>query len=218
MLQFFWKQYLRLKYSSCSIHADILSRNVHFEKHVTVEKGCYIGADKIGKYSFIGMNSYVDKSTASIGRFCSIAMGAKISLNNHPMEWVSTHPFTYAKKYGFVNENISIEGISTKKTVIGNDVWMGANVTILAGVTIGDGAVIGANALVTKDVEPYSVVNGTPARHVKFRFDPETIKKLQEIKWWNWEDEKIKANLRLFRNPQEMINYKFPDSKLADSK
>lgn len=172
---------------------------------MTCEKGCFIGADKIGRYTFIGINSYVDKSTASIGRFCSIAMGAKISLNNHPMEWVSTHPFLYNKKYGFVPSSVFVEGVSDKKTTIGNDVWIGANVTILAGVKIGDGAVIGANALVTKDVEPYSVVNGIPAKHVKFRFEEETIKKLLEMKWWNWSDEKLKSKLEQFRNPGEFI-------------
>ncbi len=205
MLLFLWKCYLRLKNPSCRLHADTFTRNVNFEEHVTCEKGSYIGADKIGRYTFIGMNSYVDKSTSSIGRFCSIAMGAKISLNNHPMEWVSTHPFLYNKKYKFVDANVSVAGVNNKKTIIGNDVWIGANVTILAGVTIGDGAVLGANALVTKDVAPYSVVNGTPAKHVKFRFEEDVIKKLLEIKWWNWEDEKLKSRINSFRDPQKFF-------------
>ncbi|HET6990385.1 MAG TPA: CatB-related O-acetyltransferase, partial [Bacteroidia bacterium] len=171
----------------------------------TVEKGSYIGADKIGRYTFIGMNSYVDKSVSGIGRFCSIAMDAKIGLKNHPMEWVSTHPFLYTKKYGFVNENSVIPGIGDQKTSIGNDVWIGANVTIFAGVTIGDGAVIGANALVTKDVQAYSVVNGIPAKHVKFRFEENVVKRLLEIKWWNWDDAKLKSKITDFRNPGEFI-------------
>jgi virginiamycin A acetyltransferase len=194
-----------MKNPSCTIHADTLTRNVKFEDHVTIEKGCYIGADLIGRYSFVGIHSYVDKSVSSIGRFCSIAMGAKIGLNNHPMEWVSTHPFLYSKKYEFVNENISLPGVNDQRTIIGNDVWIGANVTILAGVSIGDGAVIGANALVTKDVEPYSVVNGIPAKHVKFRFEENVVKKLMEMKWWNWNDEKIKAKIASFRNPGDFI-------------
>jgi acetyltransferase-like isoleucine patch superfamily enzyme len=205
MFLFLWKCYLRLKNPSCTLQADTFTRNVNFEDHVTCEKGCFIGADKIGRYTFIGINSYVDKSTASIGRFCSIAMGAKISLNNHPMEWVSTHPFLYNKKYGFVPSSVFVEGVSDKKTTIGNDVWIGANVTILAGVKIGDGAVIGANALVTKDVEPYSVVNGIPAKHIKFRFEEEVVKKLLEIEWWNWSDEKLKSKLAEFRNPGAFV-------------
>lgn len=207
MLQFFWKLFVRIKNSSCTIHADTLTRNVNFEECVRIEKGCFIGADKIGRYTFIGLNSYVDKSVSSIGRFCSIAMGAKIGLNNHPMDWVSTHPFLYNKRYEFVPENISVEGVNDKRTVIGNDVWIGANVTILAGITIGDGAVIGANALVTKDVEPYSVVNGIPAKHVKFRFEENVVKKLLEMKWWNWDDAKLKLRISDFRNPENFIKW-----------
>ncbi len=203
--QYVWRQIVRMKNPTCKIGAGILAKDVIFEKHVTIEPNCYIGAQKIGKYTFIGMNSYVDKSTASIGRFCSIAMNAKISLNNHPLDRVSTHPFTYHKKYGFTSETEKIAGVNDKKTVIGNDVWIGANVTILAGVTVGDGAVIGANALVTKDVEPYSIVNGTPAAHVRYRFDEVTIKKLLEIKWWNWDDEKIRKQLPQFKKPEDLV-------------
>jgi len=205
LAQFLWRQIVRMQNPSCSIGSGILAKDVQFEKHVTIESGSYIGAQKIGKYTFIGMNSYVDKSTASIGRFCSIAMNARISLNNHPLDRVSTHPFTYHKKYGFVAETEKITGINDKKTIIGNDVWIGANVTILAGVTIGDGAVLGANSLVTKDVEPYSIVNGSPAAHVRYRFDEATIQKLCQSKWWDWEDEKIKKHLAGFRKPEEFL-------------
>jgi acetyltransferase-like isoleucine patch superfamily enzyme len=205
LVQFLFQQYIRLKNPTCTIHAYALSKQVKFDKHVTIEPGTYFAAKKIGKYSFIGINSYVDKSTASIGNFCSIAMNAKISLQNHPHEWVTTHPFTYRKKYGFVKENINIEGVNTKQTVIGNDVWIGANVTILAGVTIGNGAIIGANSLVSKDIEPYSIVSGTPARLVRYRFDEETIAKIQASQWWNWDDKKIQANLSKFSNTEAFL-------------
>ncbi len=205
LTQYIWRQLVRLKNPTCSIGSGIMAKDVVFEKHVTIESGSYIGAQKIGKYTFIGMNSYVHKSTASIGGFCSIAMNARISLHNHPLDRVSTHPFTYHKKYGFVNESEKIAGITDIKTVIGNDVWIGANVTILAGLTIGDGAVLGANSLVTKDVEPYSIVNGTPALHIRFRFDEATIKKLQQSKWWDWEDDKIKKHLAEFKKPEDFL-------------
>jgi len=104
-----------------------------------------------------------------------------------------------------VAQNEKIAGINDKQTVIGNDVWIGANVTILSGVTVGDGAVIGANTLVTKDVEPYSIVNGTPAQHVRYRFEEATIKKLLDSKWWNWEDEKIKKHLAEFRKSEDFL-------------
>lgn len=205
LAQFVWRQIVRLKNPTCSIGAGILAKGVVLEKHVTLEPGSFIGAQRIGKYTYIGMNSYVDKTTVSIGRFCSIAMNAHISLNNHPLDRVSTHPFTYHKKYGFVPETEKIPGITDKKTIIGNDVWIGANVTILAGVTIGNGAVLGANSLVTKDVDPYSIVNGTPASHVRYRFDEATIKKLQDSRWWDWDDEQIRKHLAEFRNPASFV-------------
>lgn len=90
---------------------------------------------------------------------------------------------------------------STKGDVIvGNDVWMASGVKILSGVKIGDGAVIGANALVSKDVEPYSIVGGNPAKLIKYRFDEETISKLLKIKWWDWDDEKVKESVSLLCN------------------
>lgn len=207
IIQFIWRQYVRLKNPSCTIDAEILAKDVQFEDHVTVESGCYIGTKKIGKYTFIGLNSYVDKSTDSIGRFCSIAMNSRISLNNHPLDWVSTHPFTYNKKYGFVSDNIKIENVNTKKTTIGNDAWIGTNVSILSGITIGNGAVIGAHSLVTKDVEPYSIVRGTPAQHIRFRFDEATIKKLLDTAWWNWDNKKLKKHITQFRDPGDFIKH-----------
>lgn len=206
LTQFIFRQYMRMKNPSCTIHANTLAKQVKLGKKITLEKGCYIGAREIGNFTFIGMNSYIDKSTASIGSFCSIAMHARISLKNHPLDWVTTHPFTYNKNYGIINENPFVEGVSNKETTIGHDVWIGANVTILAGVTIGNGAVLGANSLITKDVEPYSIVSGNPAKHIRSRFDEATIAKLQESKWWEWDEEKLKKHVNAFRNPQEFLN------------
>jgi len=198
--QYFWRKYLQLKHPSCTILADTLAKQVQLEDKITIETGCYIGAKKIGRCTFIGMNTYIDKSTESIGRFCSIAMNARISLKNHPMHWVSTHPFTYNKNYGFVDKNQTIEGLTDKKTTIGNDVWIGANVSILAGVNIGNGAILGANSLITKDVAPYSIVSGTPAQHIRYRFDEDLIEKINRSEWWNWSDSEIKSKLHLFKD------------------
>jgi virginiamycin A acetyltransferase len=201
IVQLLWRQYMRLKNPTCTIHAHTLARQVVLEKHVTIEQGCYIGAAHIGRCTFIGANSYIDKSTASIGRFCSIAMSARISLKNHPLDRVSTHPFTYSRKYGYVASDQAVQGVSDAKTTIGHDVWIGANVTVLAGVSIGNGAVLGANSVVTDDVAPYSIVHGTPARHVRYRFDEATIDQLQRSAWWDWDDERIRANIAAFRDP-----------------
>jgi acetyltransferase-like isoleucine patch superfamily enzyme len=126
-------------------------------------------------------------------------------LGNHPAKWVSTHPFAYDKKYGFVNQNWVFEEQITKKCVIGHDVWIGANAIILAGITVGNGSIIGANSLVTADVEPYSIVAGTPAKLIRFRFDQQTIDGLQHLKWWSWDDERIKQMVGEFDDPAKLL-------------
>lgn len=133
--------------------------------------------------------------TLSIGNFCSLANGVKILLGGeHRPDWVTTYPFNLLFKSAW-----EIAGHPRTKgdVVIGHDVWIGMEAIIMSGVTIGNGAVIGARAVVVKDVPPYAIVAGNPARLVKFRFDEETIYRLQKIKWWNWTDEKIEEHLRL---------------------
>ncbi|MDW4528388.1 CatB-related O-acetyltransferase [Rossellomorea marisflavi] len=144
---------------------------------------------KIGAYTFM-RGGYV-QNVRSIGRFCSIAKGLTIGLGEHPTEYLSSHPFQYESVFPFWKESERFEGTVEKKQmksspVIGNDVWIGANVTILRGVTIGDGAVVAAGAIVNKDVKPYEIVGGVPAKHIKFRFDDDQIEKLLEIKWWDY--------------------------------
>jgi acetyltransferase-like isoleucine patch superfamily enzyme len=147
-----------------------------------------------GKYTYGRPEIYWSNENAvlKVGKFCSIASGVKVYLGgNHRIDWVSTYPF------GHIHQDIfdlfNGEGHpSTKGDVtIGNDVWIGANVTIMTGVTIGDGAVIANNSHVVKNVEPYTLVGGNPAKLIKYRFSSEQIQKLLEIKWWDWEDEKI---------------------------
>jgi acetyltransferase-like isoleucine patch superfamily enzyme len=126
-----------------------------------------------------------------IGNYCSIAKNVQIFLGgNHHTEWVTTFPFDL--------------GDSSRKSkgdvIIGNDVWIAANVTIMSGVTIGDGAVIANNSHVVNNVEPYSIVGGNPAKLIKYRFTEEQIKKLLEIQWWHWDDEKINKFIPLLCN------------------
>lgn len=132
-----------------------------------------------------------------IGKFCMIASGVKFIMNgaNHLSDSISTFPFAI---FGNGWEN-AMEGKSYPNKgdlVIGNDVWIGHNATIMAGVTIGDGAVIATNATVVKDVEPYTVVGGNPAKEIKKRFLQETIDKLLQLKWWDWDIAKITKNVR----------------------
>lgn len=132
-----------------------------------------------------------------IGKFCQIATGVRFVMNgsNHAMNGFSTYPF---KVFGgeWANKD-PMQVVSKGNTVIGNDVWIGNSATIMQGVKIGDGAIIGTNSLVTKDVEPYTIVGGNPAKEIRKRFDDETIKWLLTIKWWDWDVQKITDNLEV---------------------
>ena len=126
-----------------------------------------------------------------VGNFCSIADGVKIYLGgNHRTDWVTTYPFGHTNQHIF---KFNGRGHPSTKgdVIIGNDVWIGNNVTIMSGVTIGDGVVIANNSHVVKNVEPYSLVGGNPAKLIKYRFSQEQIEKLLQIKWWYWDDNKI---------------------------
>ena len=155
------------------------------------------GADKfeehvIYHYEFLG-----DKLI--IGKFCQIASGIKIIMNgaNHRMSSVTTYPLNIMGN-GWEKVTPKLKDLSFKgDTVIGNDVWIGKNVTILPGVHIGDGAIIGANSVVTKDIPAYHIAGGNPCKIIRKRFEDELINYLEEIKWWDWDEKKIFDNLEI---------------------
>ena len=134
-----------------------------------------------------------DQTKLKIGKYCSIANDTIIILGGeHRTDWITTYPF----------DTFSLKGIPKTKgnVTIGNDVWIGYRVTILSGVTIGDGAVLGAGSIVTKDIEPYTIVAGNPAKEIRKRFDKKTIRRLLEEKWWEWDDEKVNENYNYLCN------------------
>lgn len=188
------------KKNKCSIKSFNISLDADYGKYVSVGYGSYIGKGvSIGKYTYIGKNSSLDN--CQIGKYCSISSNVNISPYEHRYTYATTHPILYNKKYGFVDKNNS--DIS-KKVIIGNDVLISLNVVILEGVNIGDGAIIGAGAVVTKDIEPYEIVGGVPAKHIKYRFEKEKRDRLLEIKWWEWDDNKIRENIDLLINWNEL--------------
>lgn len=133
-----------------------------------------------------------------IGRFCSVACGAKFVFTsaNHTLRSLSTYTFPiFFEEWGLDVKNITKAWDNKGNIIVGNDVWIGYGAVILSGVTVGDGAIIGARAVVTKDVPPYTIVGGVPARQIRKRFDEETIKKLLTLQWWNWDYEKIRKNI-----------------------
>ena len=133
-----------------------------------------------------------------IGAFCSIACGAKFLFNsaNHTLRSLSTYPFPiFYEEWGLKRENVTNAWDNKGNIVVGNDVWIGYEAVILAGVTIGDGAIIGTRAVVTKDVPPYTIVGGVPAKPIRRRFPEETAEKLLELQWWNWSRERIAEHI-----------------------
>lgn len=163
----------------------------------------------IGAFSYgrISLADYEEGEHLTIGKYCSIAGGVIFMLGGeHRGDWCTTYPFNM-----FMNEFSYIEGHPKIKgdIVVGNDVWIGSHAKIMSGVHIGDGSIIGANALVNKDVEPYTVVGGVPAKVIKKRFDDTTIDTLKKIQWWNWDKEYIYDAIPLLQSNaiEELIEY-----------
>ena len=137
-----------------------------------------------------------------IGKFCSIACGAKFLFNsaNHTMNSLSTYPFPlFFEEWGLDRKDVASSWDHKGDIVIGNDVWIGYEAVILSGVRIGDGAIVAARAVVTGDVEPYTIVGGVPAKPIRKRFTPETIHRLERLRWWDWPREKLQLLLPLLR-------------------
>lgn len=140
----------------------------------------------------------VNKDRLVIGKFCSIACGAKFIFNsaNHTLKSLSNYTFPlFYEEWGLDKKDVASAWDNKGDIVIGNDVWIGYEAVIMAGVTVGDGAIIAARTVVTKDVPPYTIVGGVPAKVIRPRFGGEIVAKLQQIRWWDWPEDKIKENL-----------------------
>lgn len=145
----------------------------------------------IGTYGCPQVHDWQEGTTLRIGAYTSIADEVHIFLGeHHRTDWISSFPFP-----AFVEEarHVSEYGGTRGDVTIGNDVWLASGCTILSGVTIGDGAVVAARAVVTRDVEPYSIVAGNPAKHIRYRFDEQTCQALQDAAWWTWSEAEIRS-------------------------
>ena len=137
-----------------------------------------------------------------IGRFCSIACGAKFLFNsaNHALHSLSTYPFPiFCEEWGLEGANVAAAWDNKGDIVVGSDVWIGYEAVILAGVTIGDGAIIGSRAVVTKDVPPYTIVGGLPAKPIRRRYDEETAARLEKLRWWDWPEAQVRRAIPLLQ-------------------
>ena len=178
--------------------------NSSISSKAVIRKKCRVYNSTIGDYSYVTRGTLIQNT--KIGKFCSISENCMIGTPAHPTELVSTSPvFLEGKNYLKVNF-AEIHYENTAETTIGNDVWIGANCLIKAGVTIGDGAVIGMGAVVTKNVGPYEIWGGVPAKLIHHRFDQETIFQLSKLQWWDWPKEKLTQYANCFESVESVLN------------
>ena len=206
VIKFLWRFIhsflLRKKNVRISPFSHFSSRTV-FEGNNVVNKYSSVSGSEIGRNTYFGENANVPNS--KIGRFCSLGNNISVIAATHPSTcFVSTSPSFYSTsmqcRHTFVNtdifdEHLQIDGYNI---IIGNDVWIGNNVLLKGGITIGDGAIVAMGSVVTKDVPPYAIVGGVPAKLIRFRFGPEQVSKLLDFQWWNKNEEWLKKNVNAF--------------------
>ena len=186
------------------IHDNVNIKNCEFGVYTEVGMFNFLENSTLGDYSYTGQFCFVQNTV--VGKFSNIAAMVRIGPTDHPYDRPSLHHFTYRQKmYGFSDDDDSefFNRRQSRVTSIGHDTWIGHGAIISPEVTVGHGAVIGAGAVVTKDVAPYAIVVGVPAKVIKKRFNDDVIAALLEIKWWDWSHEKIKEHIQDFHLPIE---------------
>jgi len=168
-----------------------------------VESGCNIVNVQMDRYSFCGYDCEI--TNCEIGSFCSIANNVIIGGGMHPMDWISMSPVFYEGRDSVKKKFYEHKREATKMTIIEHDVWIGEGAIIKQGVTIGTGAVIGMGSVVTRNVEPFCVVAGTPARFIRKRFSDDVITRILESQWWHLPEFKLKELGQFFNRPEEFL-------------
>lgn len=182
------------------IHESARVSNSTLGRYTEVSERCRLEEVVMGDYSYIMQDGAV--WCAEIGKFANIAAAVRINATNHPTWRATLHHFTYrAADYfeGAENDHDFFEWRRENRVTIGHDVWIGHGATVLPGVTVGNGAVIGAGAVVSKDVAPYTIVGGVPARLIRERFAQETAARMESLSWWDWDHDRLFAALADFR-------------------
>ncbi|MDY8109898.1 DapH/DapD/GlmU-related protein [Fulvimarina sp. 2208YS6-2-32] len=183
------------------VHANAEIEDCDLGRFTEVAERCRIAESRLGDYSY--MMRDCEAWRAEIGKFVNIAAAVRINATNHPVSRATQHHFTYRAGDYFDGETDEREFFDWRRehaVTIGHDVWIGHGATILPGVAIGNGAVVGAGAVVTKDVEAYTIVGGVPAVMIRRRFDPELSRRMDELAWWDWPHETLRATLADFRS------------------
>lgn len=178
--------------------------NSHVDPLAKIYSGSEFYNSSLGRYSYVGYDCEIHN--CDIGTFCSIANNLIVGGAQHPMDWVSTSPVFYSVSGGTGHRLGNNTPPVDKRTTIGNDVWIGSRVTIMQGVHVSNGAVIGAGSVVTKDVPPYAIVAGVPAKIIKYRFSEDIIAKLDASEWWNLPKELLTKYSDLMVSPEAFLN------------
>lgn len=189
------------KLAKTFIHPTATSRALEIGASCEILDNTHVEYSSLGDYSYLGPNCMV--ADARIGKFCAIAASVRIGAPNHPMDRPSLHRFTYCPEYYSADATRDAGFFAHRRddvVTIGHDVWIGHGVIVLPGVTVGDGAVLAAGAVVSKDVAPYSIVGGVPAKLIRLRFSAEIATRLARIAWWDWPFETIMERLGDFQS------------------
>jgi len=198
VIKYIWSKIFK-KIRGCSL------KNSRIDKTSKIEAGSNIVNVEMDKYSFCGYDCEITNCT--IGKFSSIADRVIIGGAFHPMEWVSMSPVFYAGRDSVKKKFSEFKKAETKKTQIGHDVWIGNYVLIKQGVTIGTGAVIGMGSVVTKDVPPYEIWAGNPARCIRKRFDDELAQRLLASAWWDLDESILQEAAKFVKEPKAFLDY-----------
>ena len=209
-IYFLIKKY-SLKKQNVIIESNVSFFKTIFTKYNRICANSHIDNSTIGQFSYVGWNSIL--RNVEIGSFCSIAPFVEVIYGSHPTKFISTHPIFYSNRkqcgFSFLKENkykeFNLIPNTNRSVIIGNDVWIGYGAKIIEGVTIQNGAIVLAGSVVTKDVEAFSIVGGVPAKHIKYRFEENERKLLNEFQWWNKDELWIRDNLDLFLDTKDFF-------------
>ena len=183
------------------VHPTAELKSCRLGRYAAIGERVILREVSVGDYSYF--ERHAEAIYATIGKFCSIAANSRINALEHPLERLTMHKVSYRP-----NEYFRYLGVDEafrqrrqgKRVTVGNDVWIGHGAVIMPGVSVGNGAVIGSNAVVTRDVPPYAIAVGVPAKVVRMRFDVSTIARLEKLAWWDWPHETLRERLGDFRN------------------